>query len=83
MSLGEKAKCQLVFLHLDKGKQMNNSPVGMLEILEIRKRKIKRARYQVSSGVSKAHATKAVNNSSSIPGTYMVKEGNTFPKANL
>lgn len=82
MSLGEKAKCQLVFLHLDKGKQMNNSPVGMLEILEICKKKNKKC--QVSSQLrGKAHATKPANNSSFIPGTYTVKEGNTFPKANL
>lgn len=82
MSLGEKGECQLALLHLDKGKQMNNSPVGMLEILKIWKRKIKSARYQVGSG-GKVHATKPVNNSSSIPGIHVVEKGNTFPKANF
>ena len=80
MSLGEKGECQLALLHL--GKQMNNSPIDMLEILKIWKRKIKSARYQVGSG-GKAHATKPVNNSVSIPGIHMVEKGNTFPKANL
>lgn len=82
MSLGEKAKCQLVFLHLDKGKQMNNSPRG--HVGNTRDMKNKNKKCQVSSQLrGKAHATKPANNSSFIPGTYTVKEGNTFPKANL